>query len=51
MHAFREKRQENGSEHPVALQVEPEDLEYLEAVEGTLGEWEGEADEGAYREL
>jgi hypothetical protein len=31
--------------------VEPFDLDYLRAVEGTLGEWAGEADEAAYREL
>lgn len=31
--------------------VEPLDINYLRALEGTLGEWEGEADERAYREL
>jgi AbrB family looped-hinge helix DNA binding protein len=31
--------------------VEPMDLEYLRAVEATLGEWAGAADEEAYREL
>jgi len=31
--------------------VQPLDLEYLRAVEGTLGEWAGAADEEAYREL
>ncbi len=31
--------------------IEPFDLDYLRAVEGTLGEWAGEADETAYREL
>ena len=29
--------------------VQPLDLEYLRAVEGTLGEWAGAADEDAYR--
>ena len=31
--------------------VQPIDLEYLRAVEGTLSEWAGSADEEAYREL
>ena len=31
--------------------VQPLDLEYLRAVEGTLGEWAGAADEEAYRGL
>jgi AbrB family looped-hinge helix DNA binding protein len=31
--------------------VQPLDLEYLRAVEGTLSEWAGAADEDAYREL
>ncbi|MCC6764968.1 MAG: AbrB/MazE/SpoVT family DNA-binding domain-containing protein [Deltaproteobacteria bacterium] len=31
--------------------VRPLDIEYLRAVEGTLGEWAGAADEEAYREL
>ncbi len=31
--------------------VQPLDIEYLRAVEGTLGEWGGAADEEAYREL
>lgn len=31
--------------------VQPVDLEYLHAVEGTLGEWAGTADEDAYRGL
>ena len=31
--------------------VQPVDLEYLHAVEGTLGEWAGTADEEAYRGL
>jgi antitoxin PrlF len=31
--------------------VQPLDIEYLRAVEGTLSEWAGEADEEAYREL
>ncbi len=31
--------------------VQPLDIEYLRAVEGTLGEWAGAADEQAYREL
>lgn len=29
--------------------VQPLDLEYLRALEGTLGEWSGAADEEAYR--
>jgi antitoxin PrlF len=31
--------------------VQPMDLEYLRALEGTLSEWAGTADEEAYREL
>jgi len=31
--------------------VQPMDLEYLRAVEGTLSEWTSAADEEAYREL
>ena len=31
--------------------VQPMDMEYLRAVEGTLGEWAGAADERAYRDL
>ncbi len=31
--------------------VQPTDLEYLRAVEGTLGEWAGAADEEAYHGL
>ena len=31
--------------------IRPLDLEYLRAVEGTLSEWTGAADEEAYREL
>ena len=31
--------------------VQPMDVEYLRAVEGTLSEWAGTADEEAYREL
>ncbi len=31
--------------------VQPLDIEYLRAVEGTLSEWSGEADEEAYRDL
>lgn len=31
--------------------VRPLDVEYLRAVEGTLSEWAGQADEEAYREL
>ena len=31
--------------------VQPLDMEYLRAVEGTLSEWSGSADEEAYREL
>jgi AbrB family looped-hinge helix DNA binding protein len=31
--------------------VEPVDLPYLRALEGTVSEWAGEADEDAYRDL
>lgn len=31
--------------------VQPMDIDYLRAVEGTLSEWAGSADEEAYREL
>ncbi len=31
--------------------VQPLDLEYLRAVEGTLGEWAAPADQEAYRDL
>lgn len=31
--------------------VEPLDIDYLRAVEATLGEWSGAADEEAYRDL
>ncbi len=31
--------------------VQPIDIEYLRAIEGTLGEWAGPADEEAYRGL
>jgi AbrB family looped-hinge helix DNA binding protein len=31
--------------------VRPMDLEYLHAVEGTLSEWAGAADDEAYRDL
>lgn len=31
--------------------VQPLDLEYLRAVEGTMSEWSGKADEEAYRDL
>jgi len=31
--------------------VQPLDIEYLRAVEGTLTEWSGAADEEAYRDL
>lgn len=31
--------------------VEPLDVEYLRALEGTLSEWSGEADEAAYAGL
>lgn len=31
--------------------VQPVDLAYLRAVEGTLSEWAGPADEDAYRDL
>jgi bifunctional DNA-binding transcriptional regulator/antitoxin component of YhaV-PrlF toxin-antitoxin module len=31
--------------------VQPTDVEYLRALEGTLGEWAGAADDEAYRDL
>jgi len=31
--------------------IQPADLEYLKAVEATLSEWQGPADEEAYRDL
>ena len=31
--------------------VQPMDVEYLRAVEGTLSEWAGAADEASYRDL
>lgn len=31
--------------------VQPMDIEYLRAIEGTLGEWATAADEEAYRDL
>jgi len=31
--------------------VQPMDLEYLRALQGTLGEWAGVADEEAYRDF
>jgi AbrB family looped-hinge helix DNA binding protein len=31
--------------------VQPVDLEYLRAIEGTLSEWASDADEEAYRDL
>jgi len=31
--------------------VKPLDLEYLQAVQGTLGEWQSAEDEEAYRDL
>ena len=31
--------------------VQPLDIEYLRALEGTLSEWAGEADDEAYRDL
>jgi antitoxin PrlF len=31
--------------------IQPLDLEYLRAVQGTLSEWSGQADEDAYRDL
>lgn len=33
----------------IVRRVQPLDLDYLRAVEGTLGEWAGAADEEAYR--
>ena len=42
----------DGSQGSVTVRrVNPVDIEYLRAVEGTLGEWAGAADEAAYREL
>jgi AbrB family looped-hinge helix DNA binding protein len=35
----------------VVRRVQPMDLEYLRAVQGTLGEWAGAADEEAYRDF
>ncbi len=35
----------------VVRRAQPLDLEYLRAVEGTLSEWAGKADEEAYRGL
>lgn len=35
----------------VVRRVQPLDLEYLRAVEGTLSEWSSPADEEAYRDL
>jgi hypothetical protein len=37
------------STHP--CQITPAELEYLSAVEGTLGEWVGATDEETYRDL
>ncbi|PZN71303.1 MAG: AbrB family transcriptional regulator [Candidatus Methylumidiphilus alinenensis] len=31
--------------------VQPLDIEYLRAIEGTLSEWAGKADDEAYRDL
>ncbi len=35
----------------IVRRVQPLDIEYLRAVEGTLSEWAGAADEVAYHEL
>ncbi|GIW94908.1 MAG: hypothetical protein KatS3mg110_2949 [Pirellulaceae bacterium] len=35
----------------VVRRAQPWDLEYLRAIEGTLSEWTGPADEEAYRDL
>ncbi len=35
----------------IVRRVQPLDLEYLRALEGTLSEWAGPADEEAYRDL
>ncbi|MBI5901159.1 MAG: type II toxin-antitoxin system PrlF family antitoxin [Rhodocyclales bacterium] len=35
----------------IVRRAQPLDLEYLRAVEGTLSEWAGKADEEAYRGL
>ncbi|MEY2342035.1 AbrB/MazE/SpoVT family DNA-binding domain-containing protein [Acidithiobacillus sp. IBUN Pt1247-S3] len=35
----------------VVKRVQALDIEYLRALEGTLSEWAGEADEEAYRDL
>ncbi|ANB02975.1 AbrB/MazE/SpoVT family DNA-binding domain-containing protein [Ectothiorhodospira sp. BSL-9] len=41
--------QEDGS--ATVRRVQPLDLEYLRALEGTLSEWASAADEAAYRDL
>lgn len=35
----------------IVRRVQPLDLEYLQAIEGTMSEWSGKADEEAYRDL
>jgi antitoxin PrlF len=35
----------------ILLRADPIDLEYLEALEGTLSEWNSENDDRAYRDL
>jgi antitoxin PrlF len=35
----------------IVRRLQPMDLDYLRAVEGTLSEWNGSADEEAYRDL
>lgn len=35
----------------IVRRVQPLDIDYLRALEGTLGEWSGAADEEAYRDL
>jgi bifunctional DNA-binding transcriptional regulator/antitoxin component of YhaV-PrlF toxin-antitoxin module len=34
-----------------ARRVQPMDVEYMRAIEGTLSEWAGAADEESYRDL
>jgi AbrB family looped-hinge helix DNA binding protein len=39
------------SGHVEVRRVQPLDIEYLRAIEGTLSEWAGAEDEEAYRDL
>jgi len=43
--------EQNASGAVQVRRVQPLDLEYLRALEGTLSEWASPADEEAYREL